>query len=190
MLKVLGKRVLIERAEAQEKKTESGIILSTEVKKEPPNYGKVISNGGCDDIKEGDNVVFAKYAGWTYDENRKGYIVLRENDVIGTYNDENFKVMGERVLVEIYEESDKIKHGKLELDAPVGWEKSRKTTQRGLVKQIGQIDWSKLLFKFCDIKPGTIVHIMAHQGTKIVLNNKEHRAMYPGNILGVENGNA
>ena len=70
-LKPLGNRVVVEPIE-QEEVTAGGIVLP-ETAKEKPQKGKVLSVGPGDrdedgeyipmDVKEGDTVLFAKYAG-------------------------------------------------------------------------------------------------------------------------------
>ncbi|MGC8839692.1 MAG: co-chaperone GroES, partial [Anaerolineae bacterium] len=87
----LGDRVVVEPVE-QEEKTPSGIILP-ETAKEKPQEGKVIAVGPGRrddkgervpmDVKEGDRVLFAKYAGTEVKlEGDKKVLILKESDIL------------------------------------------------------------------------------------------------------------
>jgi len=87
----LGDRVVVEPIE-QEEKTKSGIILP-ETAKEKPQEGKVIAVGpgrrdekGARvpmDVKEGDRVLFAKYAGTEVKlEGDQKVLILKESDIL------------------------------------------------------------------------------------------------------------
>ncbi len=89
-LKPLGNRVVIEPNE-QEEITAGGIVLP-ETAKEKPQKGKVLSVGPGDrdedgkripmDVKEGDTVLFAKYAGTEIKVEGKKLLILRESDLL------------------------------------------------------------------------------------------------------------
>ncbi|MDY7041982.1 MAG: co-chaperone GroES [Chloroflexota bacterium] len=90
-LKPLGDRVVVEPAE-QEEKTASGIILP-ETAKEKPQEGTVIAVGPGRrdedgehiemDVKEGDRVLYAKYAGTEVKlEGDRKVLILKENDIL------------------------------------------------------------------------------------------------------------
>ncbi len=83
--KPLGKRILVERLE-EESKTSSGIIIPDNAK-EKPLMGKVISISKkiADEkiLKEGDTIVFGKYAGNEIKLDNKEYVVLEVKDVLG-----------------------------------------------------------------------------------------------------------
>lgn len=89
-LKPLGNRVVIEPLE-QEELTAGGIVLP-ETAKEKPQKGKVISVGPGErdedgdyikmDVKEGDTVLFAKYAGTEIKVDGKKLLILRETDLL------------------------------------------------------------------------------------------------------------
>ncbi|MCD6552469.1 MAG: co-chaperone GroES [Chloroflexi bacterium] len=90
-LKPLGDRVVVEPVE-QEEKTASGIILP-ETAKEKPQEGIVIAVGPGRrdeageripmDVKEGDRVLYAKYAGTEVKlGGDKKVLILRENDIL------------------------------------------------------------------------------------------------------------
>lgn len=90
-LRPLHDRVLVKRIEA-ENKTAGGIIIP-ETAKEKPMEGEVmaIGNGGRDesgkvvplDVKEGDRVLFAKWAGTEVKVNGEDMIVMKESDIMG-----------------------------------------------------------------------------------------------------------
>jgi chaperonin GroES len=85
--KPLGMRVLVERLE-EENKTASGIIIPDNAK-EKPLMAKVIAvskeveEDEYNSIKEGDIVVFAKYAGSDITLDSKEYLVLNTDDILG-----------------------------------------------------------------------------------------------------------
>lgn len=89
-LKPLGNRVVIEPLEAEEV-TAGGIVLP-ETAKEKPQKGKVQSIGPGDrdedgdyipmDVKAGDTVLFAKYAGTEIKVDGKKLLILRESDLL------------------------------------------------------------------------------------------------------------
>ena len=89
-LKPLGNRVVIEPLE-QEEITAGGIVLP-ETAKEKPQKGKVLSTGPGDrdedgkripmDVKEGDTVLFAKYAGTEIKVDGNKLLILRETDLL------------------------------------------------------------------------------------------------------------
>ena len=90
-LKPLGDRLIVEPVEKEEV-TASGIILP-ETAKEKPQEGEVIAVGPGRrdedgdripmDVKEGDRVLFAKYAGTEVKlESDRKVLVLRESDIL------------------------------------------------------------------------------------------------------------
>jgi chaperonin GroES len=89
-LKPLGSRVVIEPIEMEDV-TASGIVLP-ETAKEKPQKGKVLSVGAGDrdesgkriamDVKAGDTVLFAKYAGTEIKVDGKKLLILRESDLL------------------------------------------------------------------------------------------------------------
>ena len=82
--KPLMDRVLVELIE-DEKKTESGIIIP-DTAKEKPQRGKVVSVGeDVELVKEGDEVIFAKYSGNELKFDNKDYIVLKEDEILGKF---------------------------------------------------------------------------------------------------------
>ena len=84
MIKVLGKRVLIEEL-VEDIKSESGIILG-DTKNSIQKIGKVISVGHLvEEIKVNDKVMFDSYKSFPIDIDGKTYLIMEENSVIGVY---------------------------------------------------------------------------------------------------------
>ncbi len=84
-IKPLADRVLIEPAAAEEK-TIGGIIIP-DTAKEKPLQGKVVATGnGTKEeemvVKEGDTVLYGKYAGTELEYDGKKYLVMRQSDIL------------------------------------------------------------------------------------------------------------
>ncbi|MBP3372913.1 MAG: co-chaperone GroES [Bacteroidaceae bacterium] len=84
-IKPLADRVLIEPAPA-ETKTVGGIIIP-DTAKEKPLQGTIVAVGqGTKDeemiLKEGDVVLYGKYAGTELEHEGKKYLVMRQSDVV------------------------------------------------------------------------------------------------------------
>ena len=84
-IKPLADRVLIEPA-AAETKTIGGIIIP-DTAKEKPLQGTIVAvgNGTKDEemiLKEGDKVLFGKYAGTEIEHEGKKYLIMRQSDVV------------------------------------------------------------------------------------------------------------
>ncbi len=83
-IKPLDDRLLVEPIE-EETKTSSGLYIP-DTAKEKPRMGKVIAVGTDEDlrekIKEGDNVLFAKYGGEEVEVNGATLKILQRTDVL------------------------------------------------------------------------------------------------------------
>ena len=84
-IKPLADRVLIEPA-AAETKTIGGIIIP-DTAKEKPLQGTIVAvgNGTKDEeiiLKEGDKVLYGKYAGTEIEHEGKKYLIMRQSDVV------------------------------------------------------------------------------------------------------------
>jgi chaperonin GroES len=80
--KPLGKRVLVERTEVEEK-TASGIIL-VDSAKEKPNTAKVLAIGSeVEDVNINDVVVFEQFRGTELTLEGVDYLVLELENIIG-----------------------------------------------------------------------------------------------------------
>ena len=90
-IKPLNDRILVKRLE-EESKTKGGIIIPDSAK-EKPAQGEVIAVGDGkinDDgkrmalqVKTGDRVLFAKYAGTEVKISDEEHLVMREDDILG-----------------------------------------------------------------------------------------------------------
>jgi chaperonin GroES len=84
-IKPLADRVVIEPSQAEEK-TSGGIIIP-DTAKEKPQKGVVVSVGpGKKDepmtVKEGDLVLYGKYAGTEISIEGVDYLIMRESDIV------------------------------------------------------------------------------------------------------------
>jgi chaperonin GroES len=89
-LKPLGDRLIVSPTE-QDEVTASGIVLP-ETAKEKPMQGEVVAAGpGARkddgsraemDVKKGDTVLYAKYAGTEVKIDGKKYLILKETDIL------------------------------------------------------------------------------------------------------------
>ena len=84
-IKPLADRVIIEAAAAEEK-TAGGIIIP-DTAKEKPQKGTVLAVGpGTKDevmtVKEGDVVLYGKYAGTEISVDGGDYLIMRESDIV------------------------------------------------------------------------------------------------------------
>lgn len=89
-IKPLGERIVIKVLESEEK-TKSGIVLPDTAKEKPQmgeilavGSGKTLENGQKVpmEVKVGDKVLFAKYAGTEVKLDDEEYMVLKESDVL------------------------------------------------------------------------------------------------------------
>ncbi len=89
-VKPLADRVLIKRVEEEEVK--KGGIIIPDTAKEKPQKGEVIAvgPGRLDEngkripmeVKEGDKVLFSKYAGTEVKIGEEDYLIMREDDIL------------------------------------------------------------------------------------------------------------
>lgn len=89
-LKPLGDRVIVQ-AKAKEEVTKSGIVLPDSATEKPQEGsvlavgpGRVLDNGKRVEmeVKSGDSVLFAKYAGTEVKLDGEEYLVIRESDLL------------------------------------------------------------------------------------------------------------
>ncbi len=83
-IKPLADRVLVLPAQAEEK---VGGIIIPDTAKEKPQRGKVVAvgNGTKDEemiLKEGDTVLYGKYAGTELEVDGEKYLIMRQSDVL------------------------------------------------------------------------------------------------------------
>jgi chaperonin GroES len=90
-MRPLRDRILVERIEEAEQRV--GGIIIPDTAKEKPQSGRVIAVGRGRindkgqvfplDVKEGETVLFGKYAGSEIKIDGREYLILREDDVLG-----------------------------------------------------------------------------------------------------------
>ncbi|MDR7419801.1 MAG: co-chaperone GroES [Armatimonadota bacterium] len=99
-LKPLGDRVVVKPLE-EEERTKGGIVLP-DTAKEKPQHGEVIAVGPGEwdeegkkrialDVKEGDRVLYAKYAGTEVKTDDGDLLILRANDILAIVEKEPAK---------------------------------------------------------------------------------------------------
>jgi len=90
-IRPLQDRVIVKRVE-EEEKTKGGIIIPDTAKEKPmegkviaAGKGKVLEDGKIHplDVKAGDRVLFAKYAGTEVKIDGEEHLIMREDDILG-----------------------------------------------------------------------------------------------------------
>lgn len=86
----LHDRVIVKRVE-EEAKTKGGIIIPDTAKEKPVEgkvmavgKGKILDNGNTQplEVKEGDKILFGKYAGTEINIEGDEHLIMREDDII------------------------------------------------------------------------------------------------------------
>jgi chaperonin GroES len=94
-IRPLHDRILVQRLE-EEEQTKGGIIIPDTAKEKPiegkviaVGNGKIMENGEVKplDVKEGDRILFGKYAGTEVKISGEEYLIMREDDVLGIIED-------------------------------------------------------------------------------------------------------
>ncbi len=88
----LNDRIIISRITSEEETSAGGIIIP-DTAKEKPQEGKILACGPgkrddagkriAPDVKEGDRVLFGKYAGTEIKVDGEEYLIMREEDILG-----------------------------------------------------------------------------------------------------------
>ncbi|MDQ7010402.1 MAG: co-chaperone GroES [Mariprofundaceae bacterium] len=87
----LHDRVIVRRLD-EEEKSAGGIIIPDTAKEKPiqgeviaAGNGKILENGEVRplDVKQGDRVIFSKYAGTEIKLDGNEYLMMREDDILG-----------------------------------------------------------------------------------------------------------
>lgn len=91
MIRPLNDRVIVKRVE-EEEKTDGGIIIP-DTAKEKPQQGRIVAVGPGKwkkdgdrmalEVKEGDRILFGKYAGTEIKIDGEEHIFMREDDILG-----------------------------------------------------------------------------------------------------------
>ena len=83
----LSDRVVLKQLEAEET-TKSGIILTSAAQEKPQDAEVVaVGPGGVVDGKEGQKVIYSKYAGTEVKLDGEEYIIVRQNDILAVVED-------------------------------------------------------------------------------------------------------
>jgi chaperonin GroES len=91
-LRPLSDRVVI-KPTPREEMTKSGIVLPDTAKEKPQEGtvlaagpGKILEDGtrGKMDVKEGDRVLYSKYAGSEFKIEGEDYLIVRQDDILAT----------------------------------------------------------------------------------------------------------
>ncbi len=94
-IRPLGDRVVVKAVEREEQ-TKSGIYLPDTAKEKPQEAvvlavgpGKVQDNGTRVpiDLKEGDRILYSKYAGTEIKQGTEEYLILRDSDILAVITD-------------------------------------------------------------------------------------------------------
>ena len=89
-LKPLGDRVIV-KPKAKEEMTKSGLVLPDTASEKPQEGsvlavgpGRVLDNGKRVEmeVKSGDSVLFAKYAGTEYKIDNEEHLIVKESDIL------------------------------------------------------------------------------------------------------------
>jgi chaperonin GroES len=100
----LQDRVLVKRIE-EEEKTKGGIIIPDTAKEKPQEglvvavgKGKIMEDGKVVplDVKEGDRILFAKYAGTEIKIDGVEHLIMREEDIMGVVEQKAAKKGGKK----------------------------------------------------------------------------------------------
>ncbi len=85
-LKPIEERVIVQFKQEEEKKTAGGIILPDTTEKEKPQMAEVVAIGGGEkvakEIKEGDTIIFGKYAGTEIEYEGNKYLILDFKEIL------------------------------------------------------------------------------------------------------------
>jgi len=104
-VKPVGDRVLV-KVDKEEQRSVGGVLLPTAAQSRP-TAGAVVAAGDVSMVKDGDHVVYSKFAGTDLEVGGVEHVLLKEDDVIGTLSaDEkigNMKPIGDRVLIKCAE---------------------------------------------------------------------------------------
>lgn len=91
----LHDRILVRRVESEEK-TAGGLYIPETAKEKPLSglvvacgKGKILEDGSRRtlDVKEGDKILFGKYAGTEINLDGEEHLILREDDILAVVND-------------------------------------------------------------------------------------------------------
>lgn len=108
----VGDRIFVKVDEPEEKSIGGILLPSSAVKK--ATQGSVVSPGSAQAVKEGQTVVYSKYAGTELDLQGTDHVILKEDDVIGLLSSSNIadlKPLGDRILISVEKAKDRSEGG-------------------------------------------------------------------------------
>ena len=91
-IKPLHDRILVKRIDLEEEEIRGGIVIPDTAKEKPQEgeviavgEGKVLDSGQKVEmsVKEGDRILFGKYAGTEVNLDDEEYLIMREDEVLG-----------------------------------------------------------------------------------------------------------
>jgi chaperonin GroES len=98
-IRPLGDRVVLKPVEREER-TKSGIVLPETAKEKPQEgiveavgTGRILDSGTTVplELKKGDRVLYAKYAGNEFKMDEVEYLIVSEKDVLGVFENDKSK---------------------------------------------------------------------------------------------------
>jgi len=83
-IKPLGKRILAQKLEPEERKSAGGIVLPDNVKSEKVVRAKVLAIGTDEkfEVKVGDQIIVGNYSGTEIERGEEKLILVKETDVL------------------------------------------------------------------------------------------------------------
>ncbi|XP_020258484.1 20 kDa chaperonin, chloroplastic-like [Asparagus officinalis] len=126
-VKPLGDRVLV-KIKSSEEKTTGGILLPTTAQTKPQSGevveigdGRTVGKNKVDiSIQAGAQIVYSKYAGTELEFNGTNHLLLKEDDIVGILDTDDFKdlkPLNDRVLIKVAQAEEKTAGGLLLTDA-------------------------------------------------------------------------
>ncbi|MFQ5929697.1 MAG: co-chaperone GroES [Acidobacteriota bacterium] len=100
-IKPLHDRILVKRIDPEEEEVRGGIVIPDTAKEKPQEgevvavgEGKVLDSGQKVkmSVKEGDRILFGKYAGTEVKLDDEEYLIMREDEVLGVLAGKKAKV--------------------------------------------------------------------------------------------------
>ncbi|KAK9851371.1 hypothetical protein WJX84_005169 [Apatococcus fuscideae] len=107
-----GSRVFV-KVESGDEKSTGGILLPSTAQKKPTE-GRIVNAGTAGAVKNGDKVVYSKFAGTEVELEGAEHVLLKEEDVIGVLSSDDIadlKPLGDRILIEVAEADEATKGG-------------------------------------------------------------------------------
>ncbi|CAL5223459.1 g5978 [Coccomyxa viridis] len=175
----VGDRVLV-KVDVSEEKSMGGILLPASVQKKP-TQGKVEKAGTAKAVRDGEKVVYSKYAGTELKVSGTEYVILKEDDVIGILSTDNIadlKPLGDRLLVEVDEAKDETDSGLLLTSAS----KEQPTIGKVVAVGSGKEDDKGVIVK-PNLNKGDTVLYSKYSGTEFAQDDKQYIVIREMDVL-------